>query len=158
MNVSKSRFYRQEMLMEPSARLFHCEKCHKQVVICSSCDRGNIYCQSGCNETARKESLRLAGKKYQASFNGKHNHAARQHRYRQHQSEKVTHQGSQVSLDESCLSTLDDHEKTQNGSTMVMALCCHFCKKSVSVFLRNDYLRRHEKNKGKNHPFVAEVT
>jgi hypothetical protein len=30
--------------METDARLFNCARCHRQVVICSRCDRGNLYC------------------------------------------------------------------------------------------------------------------
>jgi len=29
--------------MQSSARLFNCARCRRQVVICSHCDRGNIY-------------------------------------------------------------------------------------------------------------------
>ncbi len=80
--------------MEKSARLFNCARCHRQVVICSDCDRGNMYCGSGCAQLTRSESVRSAGRRYQNSSRGRFSHAARQRRYRQRQKQKVTHQGS----------------------------------------------------------------
>ena len=44
--------------MQSSARLFNCARCRCQVVICSHCDRGNIYCGKRCSETARRQSQR----------------------------------------------------------------------------------------------------
>jgi len=41
--------------MQSSARLFNCARCRRQVVICSHCDRGNIYCSKRCSQTARRE-------------------------------------------------------------------------------------------------------
>jgi len=59
--------------------------------ICARCDRGDRYCSGGCRHTARAESLRQAGRRYQTSREGRFGHAARQQRQR----EKVTHQGPQ---------------------------------------------------------------
>ena len=88
-----------------TARLFYCALCDTQVIICSKCDRGNIYCGDECARLARLESSRAAGKRYQESYKGRLNHAARQQQYRQRQQKKmaeknikikkVTHQGSQ---------------------------------------------------------------
>jgi hypothetical protein len=44
--------------MDTDARLFNCARCHRQVVICSRCDRGNLYCGSQCAQSARGESVR----------------------------------------------------------------------------------------------------
>ena len=44
--------------MQSSARLFNCARCRCQVVICSHCDRGNIYCGKRCSQTARRQSRR----------------------------------------------------------------------------------------------------
>ena len=35
------------------ARLFLCQGCRVQVLICSHCDRGHIYCAEGCAGEAR---------------------------------------------------------------------------------------------------------
>ena len=120
--------------MEMTARLYHCVRCHGQVVICSLCDRGNIYCDSKCSAVARKASLRSANQRYQKTHKGKRMNAGRQRRHREKKKEKtkkVTDQGSPENTDESSSSTQD-------------AKCqfrCHFCKKGVSVFLRSDFLR-----------------
>ena len=75
------------------ARLFLCARCRAQVLICSHCDRGQIYCARGCAQTARREAQRAAGRRYQASRRGRVNHALRAGRYRTRQ-KNVTHQGS----------------------------------------------------------------
>lgn len=49
---------------------------------------GTGYCSGGCRHTARTESVRQAGRRYQASRDGRFGHATRQQRQR----EKVTHQ------------------------------------------------------------------
>ena len=75
------------------ARFFLCVRCRVQVLICSCCDRGQIYCAGGCAQIARREGLREAGQRYQASRRGRVAHALRAHRYRVRQ-KNVTHQGS----------------------------------------------------------------
>lgn len=76
-----------------TARLFVCARCQAQVLICSCCDRGQIYCASGCAQEARRHAQRAAGRRYQASRRGRVNHAARAGRWRAQQ-KNVTHQGS----------------------------------------------------------------
>jgi hypothetical protein len=49
--------------MQSSARLFNCARCQRQVVICSHCDRGNIYCAKRCSQSARPQSRREAGRR-----------------------------------------------------------------------------------------------
>ena len=75
------------------ARLFLCARCQAQVLICSHCDRGHIYCAQGCARTARRDAQRAASRRYQQSRRGRQNHAARSGRYRARQN-NVTHQGS----------------------------------------------------------------
>jgi len=74
-------------------RLFLCARCRAQVLICSCCDRGQIYCAGSCAHEARHHAQRAAGRRYQASRRGRVNHAARAGRYRARQ-KNVTHQGS----------------------------------------------------------------
>ncbi len=78
---------------EGSARLFVCGRCRVQVLICSCCDRGQIYCAGGCAQEARHRAQREAGRRYQASRRGRLAHAARSGRWRIRQ-KNVTHQGS----------------------------------------------------------------
>jgi hypothetical protein len=64
------------------ARLFLCQGCRVQVLICSHCDRGHLYCAEGCSSKARRNSQRDASRRYQMSRRGRVNHAARSRRYR----------------------------------------------------------------------------
>ena len=45
---------------EGPARLFLCARCQAQVLVCSCCDRGQIYCASGCAREARRQAQRAA--------------------------------------------------------------------------------------------------
>ena len=80
-------------MFEESYRLYNCARCHRLVKICPRCDHGNIYCNQGCAEIQRRETLCRAGRRYQATFRGRRNHAARQMAYRERQIRKVTHHG-----------------------------------------------------------------
>jgi hypothetical protein len=80
-----------------SARAFSCARCGAQVLVCSRCDRGQRYCGRRCSLVARREGMRAAGRRYQASRAGRFAHARRAHRYRRRHREQeiVTHHGSQ---------------------------------------------------------------
>ena len=80
--------------IQDTHRIYYCGRCRKQVVICSRCDRGQIYCSDGCSDAARERSSREAGKRYQESSKGQENHARRQKSYRTRSASTVTHQGS----------------------------------------------------------------
>jgi len=122
--------------MEKSARLYHCARCHQQVVICSHCDRGNIYCGSICSQLARIQNHRIANQRYQKSFKGKLHHAQRQRAFRQRQQQKVTDHGyTDLPLHALLQNAPDECEVKPKETT-----CCHFCGEFVSAFLRNGYL------------------
>jgi len=53
--------------MQSSGRLFLCVCCRAQVVICSHCDRGQIYCAADCAQAARCHAVREAGRVLMAS-------------------------------------------------------------------------------------------
>ena len=80
--------------MSLSARLYHCQRCHTPVIICSHCDRGQRYCPGDCGQIARTASRRRAAKKYQSTRAGRFNNAQRQQRFRAKNQQKVTHHGS----------------------------------------------------------------
>ena len=65
-----------------SARLFACAWCGREVVLCSCCDRGQIYCDGDCAGQARRQTLRGAGRRCQQTRRGRRMHAARMARYR----------------------------------------------------------------------------
>jgi hypothetical protein len=94
-------------------------------MICSHCDRGNIYCAGECAAQARQEKQAKAQKSYQNTPEGRRLHALRQQAYRQHQLEKVTHQSSQPLVPYDVLTTPRKAETTQDEpplSTPEMAL------------------------------------
>lgn len=129
-------------------RLFNCALCHKQVVICSGCDRGNIYCGPACAKQARVQNHRRANQAYQQSLKGRQKHAERQRRYRQRQKDKnkkVTDEGSPD------LSPNDLLQGKPSEGKQTDSACCHFCGESVLPFLRNGFLR-HSKNKQLHDP------
>src|ERR1700730_3523255 len=74
-------------------RRFLCVRCRAPVLVCSHCDRGQIYCAGGCAQEARACAQRAAGQRYQESFRGRLKHAARAAHHRARQ-KIVTHQGS----------------------------------------------------------------
>ena len=128
--------------MEQDARLYHCARCHCQVIICSHCDRGNIYCCS-CAPLAHQESLRAAGRRYQNTHRGKLKHAQRQRLYQQRQTEKkikMTHMGYFPKLNEFSLKKRNKPEK-RLVATNPDETVCHFCAKRCRELLRSEFLR-----------------
>jgi hypothetical protein len=121
--------------MERSGRIFNCSRCQAQVVVCSCCDRGQIYCGKECAQASRSESMKAAGARYQASRRGRINHAERQRRYREEQARQkiVTHHSSNEQEDHVLLSKQDEEVETEK-------LYCHFCRRSVSIYLRTGFL------------------
>ena len=130
-----------------TARLFNCGLCRTLISICSCCDRGNIYCCDDCAQWARQISLRAAGKRYQNTYQGGLNHAARQKRYAARNKalqnqviNKVTHHGSNSLPNTISLSI----QVTEPEDLLVKAIsdniCCHFCARPCSNFLRRGFL------------------
>ena len=91
------------------ARRFVCARCRAPVLVCSHCDRGQIYCAAGCAAMARQQHQRAAAQRYQSSLRGRFKHAARTQTWRDRQAllaasaassgapaltQSVTHQGS----------------------------------------------------------------
>lgn len=133
--------------MDPSARLYHCARCHCQVILCRACDRGHIYCANGCAQHARKDSLRRAGARYRSTWRGRLNNAARQRRFRARQ-RNVTHHGSVALRAPAVLPAVPMVPLTRQDSAMgnpgdrhVDAITCHRCGALCSPLLRRDFLR-----------------
>jgi len=125
------------------ARMFNCARCACQVLICSHCDRGHIYCAGDCAHAARKKSLNQSCQRYQSSRQGQLKHAARQARYRERQRQKVTHQGSgPVPGHDSLVQQLKLllREIVPNiihtETTATAKLTCHFCHRPCLPFVR----------------------
>ena len=96
------------LMGDEPARRFLCARCRAPALVCSHCDRGQIYCAAGCAAVVRQQSQRDAGRRYQRSLRGRFRHAARTRRWRERQAllaapvarseiarlQSVTHQGS----------------------------------------------------------------
>ncbi len=144
--------------MTPSARLYQCARCLGQVIICRSCDRGNVYCANGCAEQARSASLRRAAKRYRSTRRGRHTNADRQRRFRARQREKVTHQGSPPVVGLVLLvRALNARESDQQAERYrpETAIYCHICRRECDPFLRHDFLRPAHRGKI---PSIAVIT
>lgn len=138
-----SSAHRHGMPMELSARLFNCARCHRQVVLCRRCDRGNVYCPDGCAILARRASLRRANARYRATRCGRLNNAERQRRFRARQ-QKVTHHGSDPIPGAVPLAVSEPASASWSRRTVTPCrntLRCDQCGQPVSDFLRNDFLR-----------------
>jgi len=130
--------------MKPSARLFNCARCQCQVMICRRCDRGNMYCGSNCSQSARRDSIRAAGRRYQRSRRGRFQHAERQRRYRSRR-RKVTHQGFAPTASDDVLgaeSKALDLVHHPDPLLETQEPHCHFCQCACSSFLRLTFLHR----------------
>lgn len=127
--------------MPVSSRLYSCCRCHAQVIICSRCDRGQRYCAGECRHEARAESTKRATQKYQSTRAGRSKNADRQHRFRQRNKQKVTHQGStRKPLHDLLKIRLKEIKKTQKPSLCDTASRCHHCGSICDPFLRLDFL------------------
>ena len=138
---------------EPQARLYLCAHpgCRDQVLICSDCDRGHIYC-ADCAPGARRRSLHRAGRRYQASGRGRIKHAERSRRYRARKNRahenKVTHHGSPADRTDAVLTAdpvvageqslpLDSRQRPRSPGG-----CCMRCGRRCSVYVRQGFLPR----------------
>jgi len=128
-----------------SARLFLCAGCHAQALICSCCDRGQIYCAGDCAKQAPRRSLQCAGRRYQNSPDGRRRHATRQGRYRERRN-NVTHHGSpppppdDVLPPGSPVSASDAAAEEDRPRRTV--LHCHWCGRRCPERVRQGFLRR----------------
>jgi hypothetical protein len=125
--------------MNTSSRLFNCLRCHRQVMICRSCDRGHIYCGNTCSRQSRQASVKSSRERYQKSFKGKLNNAKRQQRFRTRQKEKVTHHTSQETRHASSSMQLKKTRRVKSNVTD--GKHCHFCGESLSGFFRRFFSR-----------------
>ena len=135
-----------------SGRLFLCAGCRQQVVVCSCCDRGQIYCADGCAQQARHLTVQHAGRRYQASHRGRRMHAARMSRWRARR-EKVTHHGSPAPPAGDLLApaamTIPSDAAAPADQARVAGPHCHWCGRSCPPLLRQGFLRRRRRHRGR---------
>ena len=144
---------------QETSRLYHCARCHSQVVICRRCDRGQRYCSVTCSKRARRDSVRRASRRYQKSDLGARNHARRQQRYRVRRA-RVTHQGSAATETRAKIPLMEKRSKPAPSAraprnairksitavietieSALIALRCHFCQHVISGFLRVGFIQ-----------------
>jgi len=147
-----------------SGRLFLCVRCRTQVLICSHCDRGQIYCRDSCAQEARYHAQRAAGRRYQTSRRGRVAHAVRARRWRAQQ-KNVTHQGSPppplddgVSVDAVVTASKPSAAISRDIATRSRGhgppfWRCHWCDWSCAPFVRNGFLRRRQR--GSNRGLIS---
>jgi hypothetical protein len=128
-----------------SARLFLCAACRTQSLICSCCDRGQIYCAGDCAARARHRAQRAAGQRYQSSRRGRLAHADRTRRYRA-RGKKVTHHGSPEPPRDDLLApgspTIAGDAAIPEERPRRTASHCHWCGRRCPAFVRREFLRR----------------
>lgn len=152
------RLWPRARMYEPG-RMFLCGRCRAQVVLCSRCDRGNVYCGPGCAQARRRESVRAAGERYQDSRAGRFAHAARSRRYRV-RCQNVTHQGSVVTAADALLPAVaalpPPLPDTVNGGTAITVpspataptLRCSRCGAARASAVRLGWLRHRRRVAG----------
>jgi hypothetical protein len=128
-----------------SARLFLCAGCRMQVLICSCCDRGQIYCAEGCAQRVRRRAVKCSGQRYQNSPAGRRRHAARQARYRA-RDKKVTHHGSPPPRPDDLLApgspmSASDVAIPEDRPRRTITHC-HWCGRRCPPLVRQGFLRR----------------
>ena len=128
--------------MQSSARLFNCARCRRQVLICSHCDRGNLYCGARCSRAARRQSTRAATARYQRSRRGRFAHAERQRRYRRRQRQNVTHQGSPPRRPDEILAAEPRASVQRIESAPTDRIHCHLCARVCSSAVRLSFKGR----------------
>jgi hypothetical protein len=115
--------------MARSARLFLCARCRDQVLLCSHCDRGQLYCSRACSFARRHERRRETARRYQSSQAGRLKHAARSACWRKRQRsqrklgagadiDKVTHQGCPQALADASLNACDTPSSTCEATAL----------------------------------------
>lgn len=120
---------------EQTGRLFLCARCQAQVLVCSQCDRGQRYCDSGCSDITRLSRQREAGNRYQQSRAGRHKHAARMHQWRMRRAAAakiVTHHGSQGTSADAVL-TGNESPLAISPDSQALSLCSPITSEAIAV-------------------------
>jgi len=144
---------------ERPGRFYLCALCRKAVLLCSFCDRGQIYCGQECSKSARKSAQSEAARRYQASRRGRTAHAARARNWRNRQRQCaaavaptnpetqkiVTHQGSQRLGAHVSLTACETQTPTTHSQVSAIgghaAACCQRCGKPLQTWVRQGFLR-----------------
>jgi len=139
---SNSHRYSPKITDGEPGRFFLCAACRAQVLVCSDCDRGQIYCNEGCAREVRRLSQREAGRRYQRSSKGRAAHAERSRRYRARR-RSVTHQGPpqppQRNLATGRPATTEGPTSTRRPAPASLKYSCYWCGCPCSRFVRQGF-------------------
>ena len=162
--------------MARSARLFLCARCRDQVLLCSHCDHGQLYCSRACSFAGRRERRQQSAQRYQDSRGGRLKHAARTACWRTRRRsrhlasagddiDKVTHQGCPRWLADASLLACDTPsaceltaltessgaEPATATAVSFVALVCRRCARSLLPHVRLSWLRRNSVRRRSRH-------
>ena len=130
------------LMDDEPARRFLCARCSAPTLVCSHCDRGQVYCATGCAQLVRRQSQRESGRRYQGSLRGRFKHAARTRCWRERQAllavpvaraevasaqsvtQSVTHQGSPAPASDAVLSVPSPMPATATPALVSTAQPC----------------------------------
>ena len=115
------------------------QQCNATFALCRSCDRGQRYCSDHCRKRMRRQQLQSAGRRYQASEDGRKAHRHRQCVYRRRKSgTSVTHQGS---------ASITISPPTPGGSLTRCAICGQASVWVNPFYWLPDRRRRHRRGR-----------
>ena len=130
----------------PDCRRFVCDLCRRAQYLCSWCDRGHRYCSDRCRESARRRSLREAGRRYQQTPRGRRLHARRQQAYRERRRKKVTHHRCPRPESSAKVRECDSSRVPARAPARSLARDgsrrCSRCQKPCEAVIRHDFLRQ----------------
>ena len=145
--------------MSESLRYFLCARCRTWTFICTSCDRGQVYCAGDCARVARQASRREANRRHARTAGGRLKSAARSQRYRDRHC--VTDQGSlsdctRVVLDPSTTNAVAETSSNELPPITELkadaatgnGLRCSFCGRWSQPWIRHAPLRRRSARSG----------
>ena len=128
---------------EAVCRMFLCVRCRSQVLVCTPCDRGQIYCFGPCAQEARREKQREARRRHQATTRGRAMHADRNRRYRARRRCVTDHGPAKERKAASLLAPRAPTDTVGPSFSRKFSgyRLCHRCGRSTSAFVRLDALR-----------------
>jgi hypothetical protein len=132
-----------------SARLFLCNHCRQQAIICRRCDRGQIYCGPDCALEVRRRNQREARRRYQATDRGRRMHADRSRTHRA-RGRRVTDQGlTSIRQPETPRAAAMAARRPATIAGKHVIACCR-CGNSVSDRVRLSPIRRPRRSRSAN--------
>ena len=128
-----------------SCRLFLCNHCRQQVVICRRCDRGQVYCGPDCALEVRRRNQRDARRRYQTTERGRRMHADRSRNYRA-RGRRVTDQGPALSQQPHTAPAAAVAAQPHAMIAVRRLTACNRCSNPVSDWVRLSPIRRPRRN------------